>query len=198
MSAPLFRCRGNNGGCASLWRYELSGSTSERQTDAVRDELVALLPRLRRFCITLAGSVDGGDDLAQAAVVRGLDRLSLWKEGTRLDSWLFRIAQNLHIDSMRARSVRGTRVDLDELAGLTGDDGRAVTEARSDLDAALDAISGLSDGQRVLLVLVVVEGCTYREAAERLGIPIGTVMSRIARARAAVASRIDQAPVTVQ
>lgn len=119
----------------------------------------------------------------QATVERALTRSHLFEEGTRLDSWLFRIAQNLNIDRIRSHRRKGTSVDLEHAEELTGDDGRQVTEARSDLAAAQRVLQGLPEDQRTTFLLVVVEGLSYREAADVMEVQIGTVMSRIARAR---------------
>ena len=158
---------------------------------AVHDQIIVLLPRLRRFCMALTGSADAGDDLTQTTVERALQRIDQWQTGTRLDSWMFRIAQNANIDAARTRIRRGVHVDLDALGDTAGDDGRAVTESRSALARAQQAMAGLPEDQRALLALVVLDGYSYREASETLGIPIGTVMSRIARARQALIAAVD-------
>lgn len=149
----------------------------------VRARIVAFLPRLRRFCAILARSDDRGDDLMQATVERALTRIDQWQPGTSLESWMFRIAQNIHIDEARSNARRGQRVDIDEAVSLAGDDGRIVVEGRSDLERARLAMAALPQEQRALMALVVLDGRSYKEAAEILEIPIGTVMSRIARAR---------------
>jgi len=149
--------------------------------------IIALLPRLRRFCEAMAGSPHDGDDLMQATVERALTRSHQFVEGSRLDSWMFRIAQNLHIDRVRGLRRKGTSVDLEHAEELTGDDGRHITEARSDLAAAQRVLQQLPEDQRATFLLVVVEGLSYREAAEVMEVQIGTVMSRIARARQRIA-----------
>ncbi len=160
----------------------------------VRDEIVALVPRLRRFCLALTRSADAGDDLAQSTIERALSRIDQWQHGTRLDSWMFRIARNIFIDDMRASKRRGTQVDVDGLATVTGDDGRQITEARSDIERARQAIASLPDDQRALVALVIVDGQSYKEAAAILEIPIGTVMSRISRARQSITAFVNHAP----
>jgi RNA polymerase sigma-70 factor (ECF subfamily) len=149
----------------------------------VTDRIIALLPRLRRFALTLTRSPDDGDDLVQLSVERALSRLHLWNEGTRLESWMFKIMQNLWIDELRARRSRGQRdpdFDLDMLAGA---DGPKAMDARLALQETLAAVMALPEDQRAVIVLVAVEGFSYREAAEVLDIPVGTVMSRLSRAR---------------
>ena len=152
----------------------------------MRAAVVGFLPRLRRFCIAIAGGVDAGDELMQATVERALARSDQWHSGSRLDSWMYRIAQNLNIDQARANRTRGIPVDIAVLADEPGTDGRLVVEQRSELDAAIAAISSLSEDQRALMALIAFDGLSYREAADILDIPIGSVMSRLARARDAI------------
>lgn len=160
--------------------------------EAMRRALVAALPRLRRFCHALAANAADGDDLMQATVERALSRAHQFEEGTRLDSWLFRIAQNLRIDAARSAARRGTSVAVDEAFDIAGEDGRELVESRSQLAAAEQALAALPEDQRAVFVLVVIEGLSYREAAEASGVPIGTVMSRIARARTRIESVVGR------
>ena len=145
--------------------------------------IVELLPRLRRFAYALAGDRDQADDLVQEACVKALSKPELWQPGTRLDSWMYRIAQNTWYDKMRAKKVRGEVVDVDDYANVTGTDGRDVTEQRSSLARVSRDISALPHDQQLLIGLVCIDGLSYKEAADTLGVPIGTVMSRLARAR---------------
>ncbi len=156
----------------------------------MRAQLVALTPRLRRFGYALTGSRDDGDDLVQSAYVRALANLERWQPGSRLDSWMFRIMQNLWIDQVRARRVRGTPTGPEALENLAGSDGTTTMEARLMLKRVRHEIAGLPEDQRSVLALVSIDGMSYREAAEALGIPIGTVMSRLARARAKLADTL--------
>ena len=153
------------------------------------DQIVALLPRLRRFALTLTQHPEDGDDLVQMTVERALPKLDSWKESSRLDSWLFKIMQNLWIDQLRSRRVRGTPANDIDLGVLPGLDGRATLDSRLTLDDTLKAVMRLPDEQRTALLLVAVEGHSYREAAEVLQVPIGTIMSRIARARVSLEQR---------
>lgn len=160
--------------------------------DAVRAEMVALIPRLRRFARGLVGAADQADDLVQAACERALARIHQWTPGTRLDSWMFRIIQTIWLDERRAVKVRiGEGHVAPEAAEpeLTVD-GVVRMEARLTLDAVRRSMARLPEDQRLVVMLVCVEGQTYKEAAEALGIPIGTVMSRLARARVALARAI--------
>lgn len=148
--------------------------------------IIALLPRLRRFALTLTRHPDDGDDLVQLSVEPALSRLHRWNEGTRLDSWMFKIMQNLWIDELRSRRSRG-QVDPDfDLDALTGSDGREAMDQRLALQDTLTALMALPEEQRAVMLLVAVEGFSYRDASEVLEVPIGTVMSRISRARAAL------------
>lgn len=168
----------------------MSEMQDDQTGETFRTALIAVLPRLRRFCASIAGGVDAGDDLLQGTVERALSRAEQWQAGSRMDSWLFRIAQNMAIDQARSRKVRGEQVDADVLDGQAGDDGRTIVEQRSELAAARDAMAALPEEQRLVMALVVIDGRSYRETAEQLGIPIGSVMSRLARARAAMEARL--------
>lgn len=158
-------------------------TAGEARQQTFRNAVIAALPRLRRFCQALAGSAQDGDDLMQSTVERALERSHQFLPGSRLESWMFRIAQNLHIDGTRATQRRGPQVPVDELSETMGEDGRVILEGRSDLAAAQRALQAIPKDQRAAFLLVVVEGLSYREAAEVLEVPVGTIMSRLARAR---------------
>lgn len=162
-------------------------------------ELVALLPRLRRFGAGLTGSLDAADDLVQAACERALRAPERYVPGTRLDSWMFRIMQNLWIDQRRSQRRRGSSTsDPEALAALIGSDGRRVTEASLTLETVWAAMDALPEDQRMVLVAVCVEGLGYAEAATLLEVPVGTVMSRLFRARRNLGAALGLAglPVT--
>lgn len=163
-------------------------------TDDLRHRIVELLPRLRRFVRVLTGGSDGGDDLVQETVARALSRLDQWTPGSRLDSWMFRIAQTLWLDRMRAQKVRGESVDIDAMGDIPGEDGRRVAEHRLTLNKVSEGIARLPAEQQILIALIVVDGLSYKEAAEILDIPIGTVMSRLARARLSLYEFADGTP----
>ncbi len=161
-------------------------------SDDVRREMVELLPRLRRFAYSLTGSMEEADDMVQTACVKALSRLDQFKPGTRLDSWMFRIIQTTWLDHVRSAPVRRTVADPDALdQAVATDPIEERTMARLALDKVREAMGGLPEDQRVLLGLVVVDGLSYRQAAESLGIPIGTVMSRLSRARRRLADAIE-------
>lgn len=161
----------------------------------IAQRIVELLPRLRRFALTLTRHEDDADDLVQAVVERALMRLATWRPDTRLDSWLFKIMQNQWIDQVRARRTRGAREALEAADQVPGADGRHVTGVRQDLQATLRAVLQLPEEQRAVVGLVLVEGLAYREAAEILEVPIGTIMSRLSRARAALEEALDGRPL---
>ena len=123
------------------------------------------------------------DDLVQAACERALARRDQYEPGTRLASWMYRIVQTIWID--RVRRQRAVSVDPALLAEYPGGDAVGEAESRVALAEVRQAIAVLSPEQRTVLLLVSVEGLTYREAAEILGLPIGTIMSRLARGRLA-------------
>jgi RNA polymerase sigma-70 factor (ECF subfamily) len=148
--------------------------------------IVALLPRLRAFGRALTRSQSDADDLVQAACERALRSADSFVPGTRLDSWMFRIMQNAWIDERRR--YRPT-VQLEAAtSAAVGDDGRRSFDAKLSAQAALAIIDQLPAEHRDVVVLVCVEDLPYREAADVLGVPIGTVMSRLARARQAIAA----------
>lgn len=149
----------------------------------LRNQIAALLPRLRRFGRALARHREDADDLVQIALERALTHTDQWRAGTRLDSWLFRIMQNAWIDETRARKRRD-QTFVDEAEGEPV--GVSNSEAQIDAIAVRKAVAQLGDEQRAVVGLVLVEGLPYKEAAEVLGIPVGTLTSRLARAREAL------------
>lgn len=152
-------------------------------TADIRDEIVAFLPRLRRFAYSLTGNLADGDDLVQDVCLKALDRAHQWRPGTRLDSWMYRIAQNAWIDKVRAAKVRS---DARTAVLMQPDDTKAAhnpAEDRLALQAVSDGIKELPEEQQIVVALVCIDGLSYREAAEATDVPIGTIMSRLARAR---------------
>ena len=159
-------------------------------SDAVADvgeRLIAFLPNLRRFAISLCGARDVADDLVQAACERALASAERFEPGTRFDAWMFRILRNLWIDQVRRQKTTGVQDDISERHDIPGSSGVREAEARLTLKTVAEAIDDLPDEQREVLLLVCVEELSYRETADVLDIPIGTVMSRLARARKSLA-----------
>jgi len=157
-------------------------------------QLVALLPRLRRFCHGLTGNRDLGDDLLQIAVERALARFEQWEPGSSLENWVMKIASNANIDRLRAEKVRGTAIEIDEALDLPGEDQLTMLEFRSELEAARAALAAMPSHLREVMATVVIDGRSYREAAELLEVPIGTVTSRVSRARQFVEAYVRRGP----
>jgi RNA polymerase sigma-70 factor, ECF subfamily len=143
--------------------------------------LVAQLPSLRRYAVALVGNAALADDLVQDAIERAIRRSEQLRDLARLPGWLRRIVHNLYVDEIRRGRGRGSEQDITELAddlslSVAAHDGLAIREFSKALDA-------LSVEHREILLLVGLEEMNYREIAEELDIPMGTVMSRLARAR---------------
>ncbi|OYX55172.1 MAG: RNA polymerase subunit sigma-70 [Comamonadaceae bacterium 32-67-11] len=152
-----------------------------------RAELISLLPRLRRFAYGLTGDGHQADDLVQAGCLKAIERWSQYQSGTSLASWLFRILQTTWLDEYRTRQRQQTDSWDEGFDELIGDDGTTLLEARSEARAVRRLVAELPEDQRAVLMLVAVEGLSYKEAAEVLELPLGTVMSRLARARGRLA-----------
>lgn len=149
----------------------------------VHDEIVALLPRLRRFARNLVRNPHDADDVVQIALERALKNLDQWRSDARLDSWMFKIIRNAWIDELRSRGRRG-RIFVGPEAGENV--GEATLDRETDLMSVQSAMAKLTEEQRLAVSLVLVEGLPYKEAAEVLEIPIGTLTSRLARGREAL------------
>ena len=153
--------------------------------------MVALLPRMRRFAIGLAGNVTDADDLLQSAVEKALMKISQFERGTRLESWLFRIIQTTWIDSRRRAYRREVGMEAEIIEHLPSAVPPDESETRYSLKDVQKALAQLPDEQRSTALLVLVEGYSYEEAASMTGVPIGTVMSRISRARRSMAASLE-------
>ncbi|MCR9137327.1 MAG: RNA polymerase sigma factor [Alphaproteobacteria bacterium] len=151
--------------------------------DTFSRDLIGLLPNLRRFAISLCRSSDIADDLVQLTCQKALISRDGFTPGTRMDAWLFRILRNSWIDLVRKRKNEGQPVDIDDAYDLPGQAGAEDADTRLMLAQTLETIHALPDEQREVLLLVCVEELSYKETADILDIPIGTVMSRLARAR---------------
>ena len=147
----------------------------------LRRELRALMPRLWRYGLVLSGNREDAADLAQATAVRALERAHQFRQGTDFDRWCFTILSSIWKNELRARAVRRGRglVPVDDAGLQAQDNGDVNILARQ----VLSFMQALPEAQRETLYLVYVEGYSYAEAAERLEIPIGTVMSRLANGR---------------
>jgi RNA polymerase sigma-70 factor (ECF subfamily) len=147
------------------------------------EHLVACIPRLRRYARALLGGRAGADDLVQDTVERGWDKLATWRRGSDMRAWLFGIMHNLHVDQQRRPALATEPLDEtldDDMVLAAPGAGPADHLALRDLDQALQRLPA---EQRAVLLLVALEELSYEEVAVALNIPIGTVMSRLSRAR---------------
>jgi len=159
--------------------------------DSFAAQLLAQLPRLRRYAIALAGDRAMADDLVQDSIERALRNRETLKDSQRLFGWLRTILHNLHIDGLRQRRGHGVTVDIDdalETLELTVPPGE-----RTDALDFIKALDTLSPDHRQILLLIGLEGLSYREIAEELMVPVGTVMSRLARARDHLRAALERA-----
>jgi RNA polymerase sigma factor (sigma-70 family) len=141
---------------------------------------------LRRFALSLSRDPADADDLTQQTLEKALRARDQWRAGTRLDSWLYRIMRNAWIDVRRSKA-RTSRVTAPEEEGAqVGEDPRPALEAGLEVARVRRAMDQLPDDQRMAVALVLVEGCSYEEAADVLKIPVGTLSSRLVRGRAAL------------
>ena len=156
-------------------------------------DLLALVPQLRRFARSLTHDISDADDLCQSALERALKARDQWQSDTRLDAWMYRIMKNCWIDEVRSRSRHAARLAPEE-AGLSvaSDDHHAI-ERRVELGDVDRAMAALPPEQREVIGLVLVEGLAYREAADVLGIPMGTLTSRLVRGRQALLATLQPA-----
>ncbi len=164
-------------------------STTE-PIENIPERIIELLPRLRRFARNLTRNPHDADDVVQIAIERALTRLDQWHRDARLDSWLFRIVRNAWIDETRAR-VRRDALFAPEEAGEAI--GVAAIDREVDRLSVEAAMSRLPEEQRSAVSLVLVEGLPYKEAAQVLGVPIGTLTSRLARGREALQAMLQWA-----
>ncbi len=166
---------------------------SREDAAILRRRLVAALPRLKRFARALTGDDAEADDLVQATVLRALEKAAQFEERDERSfaAWLFTLVRRVWIDEWRRRRARGAgRSDPVEAADAAGAVQPPDAEWRLAAREVVAALEALDADQRAVLVLVAVEGLRYREAAEVLEVPVGTVMSRLARARAKLARRL--------
>jgi RNA polymerase sigma-70 factor (ECF subfamily) len=144
-----------------------------------RDRLIACIPRLRRYARALVGDRTGADDLVQDTMERGWRKLSSWQRGSDMRAWLFGIMHNLHVDQVRRPSLQTDVLDDDTPMPPVKASQTDGLEIR-DLESALRTLPA---EQREILLLVALEEMSYDEVAATLSLPIGTVMSRLSRAR---------------
>jgi RNA polymerase sigma-70 factor (ECF subfamily) len=148
------------------------------------DEIEECVPALRRYARALTRNADRADDLVQDCLERAIRKQSLWQPTGSLRSWLFRILLNLYRNELRTAQRRGAHVPVETL--LVEPSVAPTQPGRIALAEMASAIDALALEQREALLLVVLDGMSYADAANSIGIPIGTLMSRLGRARAAL------------
>jgi RNA polymerase sigma-70 factor (ECF subfamily) len=148
--------------------------------DDLGEQIVPLLPRLRRFARSLVNNVQDADDLVQLAIERALSHSEQLRPGARLSSWMFGILRNAWIDESRSKGRRSRLFVPEELGENVAD---PITSGHADALSVQDAMARLPIEQREVVGLVLVEGLSYKEAAEIIGVPVGTITSRLARGR---------------
>jgi RNA polymerase sigma-70 factor (ECF subfamily) len=160
----------------------------------MKKELTALMPMLRRFAYSLTGSPHDADDLLQNTIERLLSKGV--PEDVELAKWAFRVCRNIWIDEYRARKIRNNAAQLPELEEPTVD-GENVIYNEITLGEVDKAMNKLPDDQRSIIALVAVQGMSYKEVAETLSLPMGTVMSRLARARVALSQFLNSSAAEI-
>jgi len=158
--------------------------------DEVKNGLQPIYPRLWRYCLVLTGSAQSADDLSQSACLRALEKAHHYTPGTNLKSWVFRLAQRIWLNELRAAAVRrgGGMIILeeDQIPEI-----KPGPESNLLIREVLLQVGALPEAQRATVMLVYAEGYSYKQAAEILDIPVGTVMSRLAAARARLAGKFN-------
>jgi RNA polymerase sigma-70 factor, ECF subfamily len=146
-----------------------------------RQSIEEQLPRLRRYARALTRNRDRADDLVQDTILRALAKEHLWQPGTDLRAWLFTLMHNQNVNFVRRGVREGVSVDVDDVsASLVATADPTISCQLVELDRAL---AQLSEDQRQVILLIGLDGAAYEEAAEILGIPVGTVRSRLSRGR---------------
>jgi len=152
--------------------------------DDFHKELLGQVPRLRLYARALTGNMTAADDLVQDSLSRAIEKHHLWQRGTNLAAWLTTIMRHQFIDNCRSRrTVSFTELIEDRIESLTAPADQLL---HMELERTGDAIDRLPVDYREVLILVAVEGMSYEEAAVLLDIPVGTVRSRLSRARSAL------------
>lgn len=159
----------------------------ESNRTKIREELLEILPNLRRFCAALTGNRADADDLLQSTIERVLQKSM--PEDADPKRWTFRVAKNLWIDEHRRRAVRAAEPYEDVHPGTGGE--TAAANAAT-LTRVREAVGRLPEDQRLVLTCVAMEGLSYKETASILSVPIGTVMSRLSRARKTLSQQFPE------
>jgi RNA polymerase sigma-70 factor (ECF subfamily) len=183
-------------GVPSVRGIKLRQTAAGHRDDELTRVLPDLLPRLWRFALRLTGDQHTAEDLVQRSCVRGLERRHQLQPGTSPCSWMFSIVHSVWLNEVRARQIRryASMQWNDELAETIPDESPVDPEQDLMHRQIIEAVEKLPDAQRAVMLLVAVEGLSYKEAAEALGIPMGTVMSRLARARLTIGQAFAREP----
>ncbi len=157
---------------------------------SLKGAVAAELPYLRRFARALTGDLAAADDLVQDCVERALTRLHLFDQDRSLRTWLFTIMRNLYVNDLRQRNRRGPHLAVDNVSEVELSNPPEQISRAAAMDVAR-ALNDLPEEQREILILISVEEMSYKEIAEVIGAPIGTVMSRLSRARKRMKTLMD-------
>ncbi|MDX2258408.1 MAG: sigma-70 family RNA polymerase sigma factor [Hyphomicrobiaceae bacterium] len=158
--------------------------TQATSDPVLRDALVAAIPNMRAFAVSLTGNADRADDLVQETLVKAWHKLDTFQTGTNLKAWLFTILRNAYFSEFRKQKREVPDVDGEHSARLSV---RAAQLGHLDMQDLARALEQLSEDQREALLLVAAEGFSYEEAAEIAGCAVGTIKSRVNRARVRLA-----------
>jgi RNA polymerase sigma-70 factor, ECF subfamily len=148
-----------------------------------REMIEAQIPRLRRYALALTRDRDRADDLVHDAVVRALAKEHLWEAGTDLRAWLFTILHNLRVNDVRRGVREGTAIDIDKMPDVVATTDPSARRTLVELDRALGRVA---EEQRQVILLIGLEGMSYEDAAAVVGVPVGTIRSRLSRGRDAL------------
>jgi RNA polymerase sigma-70 factor (ECF subfamily) len=166
-----------------------------RSGDAAVDGLDGMLeqemPRMRRYARALLRDHVDAEDLVHDAVVRALSRAHLWRDGSNLRAWLFTILHNQYVDEVRKSARMGRPISIDKVAAPARPAPQIAAVELTELDRALGLLPRM---QRTILMLIVLEGMNHEQVAQRYRIPVGTVRSRLSRARRRLRALLDDRP----
>ena len=172
-------------------RQRADTAPEDESQGAFRQQLVASIPKLRAFALSLASHADYADDLVQETLMKAWHHQHSFQEGTNIKAWLFTILRNEFFSQLRKRKREVEDADGDYAAGVTTP---GTQEAQLDMADLRIALQQLPDDQREAVVLVGASGFSYQEVAEICGVPVGTVKSRVNRARGKLAALLGHAP----
>ncbi|TGN40411.1 RNA polymerase sigma factor [Marinobacter confluentis] len=159
-------------------------------SEDISEQLVSLLPKLRRFATGLTGNLSDADDLVQQSCEKALRKQHQWQPGTRLDSWMYRIIQTTWIDQKRRQRSDTVSLDAEAVPETRDPRSEKAAENQNMLDRVSQVLKLLPEEQRVIMLLIAVEGRSYQEVSDMLELPKGTVMSRLYRARSRVQAEL--------